>query len=125
MDEMTSFISQYTLVTGHIDLVKSDNYYSVKDFSGNDIWIRAGGENEMVYNAIEDGEFSVEREGCYYFTALMTYDGGQYDSYGRCECRPYMEIQHIEFDFICTFESREREQKLNKLLPDFDLDFFK
>lgn len=51
----------------------------------------------------------------------MTYDGGEYDSYGRCTCRSYMEIREIEIDFICTFESRDREEKLNNLL---EIDIF-
>jgi hypothetical protein len=51
----------------------------------------------------------------------MSYDGGQYDEYGRCECRPYMEIMCIGMEFIQSFESRERDVKIDSLLDLFEL----
>lgn len=119
MNELDELSSDFTLVYGNFDLIKSNNYFTPKKESI-DFFIKAGNGNEdLILESIFDFEFQPDREGFYQFKLLMTYDGGQYDSYGRCECRSFMEIQHCEIDFICSFEAREREMKINDLLGDF------
>ena len=54
----------------------------------------------------------------YEIKLLLKYIPGDYDEYGRCTMRDYLEIEHIELEFISTFESRDREQKLNQILSD-------
>lgn len=119
MSELDELSSNFTLVNGTFDLIKSDYYFTPKKESI-DFFIKAGnGNEELIFEAISDFDFDVDREGFYQFKLLMTYDGGQYDSYGRCECRAYMNIEWCDVDFIQSFESRDREIKLESLL-DFD-----
>ena len=116
MESLNDLTNQYVLITGTFDLFE-------ERATKIEYWIKAGsGNEELMEEAIKCYEFEKERNGFYGFMALMTYDGGQYDNYGRCECRAYMEIREIDLNFICTFESRNREDKLNILLhEDFNL----
>jgi len=41
------------------------------------------------------------------------------DEYGRIKMPDYYEIVHMELDFKETFVERERDRKLNELLPIF------
>jgi hypothetical protein len=75
----------------------------------------------MIIDALTEYYFEVNREGFYEIKALLKWIPGDYDEYGRCTLRDYLEIEHIELKFISTFESRNREGKLNQiLLDDFD-----
>jgi len=120
MEDLHYLSNRYILVLGTLDIRKNQlNRF----FSENiDFYIKAGNGNEdLILEAIKEYEYDVDREGFYEFKMLMSYDGGQYDEYGRCECRPYMEIMCIGMEFIQSFESRERDVKIDSLLDLFEL----
>jgi hypothetical protein len=50
------------------------------------------------------------------FDAILKYVPGDYDEYGRCTMRDYLEIAYIDLKFNQTFEQRERQSRLDELL---------
>lgn len=92
-----------------------------KDLKDDSFWKIIGrGENESVVESLNEFECDVEVEGEYEFKAILRWIPGDYDEYGRCTLRDYLEVEHIEFNLIQTFQQREREVKLNTLFDLFD-----
>ena len=134
MDQMTNLCEKFTLIRGNIDisavsiLGTTEKYFICKDIDISEgketYWYTLGGKGseEMIYETIRECEFEVDEEGSYNFSALLSYESGERDDYGRYTMRPHMVIEHIELDFECTFQQRDRERKLESLFPfpDFD-----
>ena len=93
---------------------KSDNYCVVM----------GRGTDELIIEAMSEAVCDVEMEGEWEFSAILKWIPGEYDEYGRCTMRDYLEVQHIEFKFIQTFKQRERQEKLDTIFNN-DLDLFK
>ena len=122
----------WTAIVGCIDIVKLDNNFTIKrsynsdkvnklanDFTQDDFWtIIAKGPPELIIEALNEYDFEVDREGFYEIKALLKWIPGDYDEYGRCTLRDYLDIEHIELNFISTFEARDRDSKLDKILSD-------
>lgn len=127
MDDMSELFSKYTIVEGYIDIFdpfKDPNDKSVfiaKDFDKKMDWWVIGSfvEDKMIIETFNSYEFDVKSEGCYKFKAILTYES-DFDSDGRCITRGWMVIEHIDMDFQYTFEQRDREDKLNRIL---DIEF--
>lgn len=102
--------SEYNLADTHklANQLSNDNFYTIIGKANSDV----------IVEALSEHEFEVDREGFYEIKSLLKWVPGDYDDYGRCILRDYLEIEHIELKFISTFESRDREEKLNQILSD-------
>jgi hypothetical protein len=133
--EIMDIHDNWIAIIGCIDIVHFNTRFSIRNdynladtnplankFNQDDFYIIIGkGSSDMIIESLEEHEFEVDREGFYEIKALLKWIPGDYDEYGRCTLRDYLEIEHIELKFISTFESRNREEKLNQiLLDDFD-----
>jgi hypothetical protein len=114
-EEIIQFIEDITkhrtIIKGITDIVNDDGYYMVKD---NDFWIVTGFlDNDSIKLSFDDADINVEREGVYEYTAIIYHSRGSSSE---------IYIDYIDFRFIETFQERDREEKLNKILfQDFDL----
>lgn len=122
MDEMSELFSKYTIVEGWMDIV--DTFKGIgtplflsKDFGKNLDWWTIGSfvDDKMIIETFSSEEFDVKCEGCYKFKAILTYES-DFDGDGRCISRGWMKIDYIDLDFQYTFDQRDREDKLNKIL---------
>lgn len=139
--EIMDIHDNWTAIIGCIDIVYFDTRFTCKSeyrsadvhplsnqISDGDFYTIIGKANsDMIIDALNEYEFEVDREGFYEIKALLKWIPGDYDEYGRCTMRDYLDIEHIELNFISTFEARDRESKLDKILSDdfdklFDLD---
>lgn len=134
LQEILDIHDNWTAIVGFIDIVKVNSLYGthfVTKYEYNsditnklankltldDFWTIIGkGEPDMILDSLREYEFKVDREGYYEIKALLKWIGGEYDEYGRCTMRDYLEIDHIELNFIRSFESRNRDNKLNEIL---------
>ena len=130
--EIMDIHDNWTAIVGCIDIVKLDNNFTIKrpynsdkvnklanDFTQDDFWTIIGkGQPELIIEALNEYDFEVDREGFYEIKALLKWIPGDYDEYGRCTMRDYLNIEHIELNFISTFEARDRDSKLDKILSD-------
>ena len=130
--EIMDIHDNWTAIVGCIDIVKLDNNFTIKrpynsdkvnklanDFTQDDFWTIIGkGQPELIIEALNEYDFEVDREGFYEIKALFKWIPGDYDEYGRCTMRDYLDIEHIELNFISTFEARDRDSKLDKILSD-------
>ena len=125
LDYVLEIDKGFVVVAGIADVV-TDNRSSqftkmYKDLKSDNFWRIIGrGDDEHIIESLS--EFDIDNLDCdgeYEFKAVLRWIPGEYDEYGRCTMRDYLEVQHIEFNFIQTFQQRERESKLEKIL-DFD-----
>ena len=88
-----------------------------KDFNKDSFWIVMGrGTDELIVEAMSEYVCDVDRDGEYDFKAILKWVPGDYDEYGRCTMSSYLEVEHIEFNLIQTFQQRERQSKLDEIL---------
>lgn len=88
-----------------------------KDFDKDSFWIVMGrGTEELIVESMSESVCDVDRDGEYEFKAILKWVPGDYDEYGRCTMRDYLEVEHIEFNLIQTFQQRERQSKLDEIL---------
>ena len=96
-----------------------------KEFKSDSYWVIMGrGTDELIVEAMSEVTCEVEREGEYEFKAILKWVPGDYDERGCPTMRDYLEVEHIEFNFIQTFKERERESKLNEIFNDKLEDLF-
>ena len=96
-----------------------------KDFNKDSFWIVMGrGTEELIVESMSESVCDVDRDGEYEFKAILKWVPGDYDEYGRCTMRDYLEVEHIEFNLIQTFQQRERQSKLDEILSEDLEDFF-
>ena len=130
--EIMHIHDNWTAIIGCIDIVNFKNKFTIKseynihevnplsnEVTNDDFYSIIGREQSyLIIEVLSEYEFEVDKEGFYEIKLLLKYIPGDYDEYGRCTMRDYLEIEHIELEFISTFESRDREQKLNQILSD-------
>jgi hypothetical protein len=140
--EILDIHDNWTAIVGFIDIVKIDNFFTIKngyslesrshwwrdsdkinqlanELTPDDFWTIIGkGQSKMIIDALTGYYFEVDREGLYELKALLKRIPGDYDEYGRSIMEDYLDIEHIELNFISTFEARDRENKLNEILSD-------
>ena len=131
--------SGIVVVSGYGDLILHKwNAYNVnnpnpiytfrfKDFKElkESIWIKFGrADIDQVVGALMDNNehqlSDKSIEGEYSFDMIFKWVPAEYDEH-RLMSPGYLELEYTNWKFIQTFEQREREIKLNKIL---DLDFF-
>lgn len=112
----------------NVPLLNNNSKFSTKfrDFNKNNYWILLGrGTDEMIVETMSEIGCDVDREGEYEFKAVLKWVPGDYDERDCPTIRDYLEVEHIEFDFIQTFQQRERQEKLNLVLSKELEDLFK
>ena len=88
-----------------------------KDFDKDSFWIVMGrGTEELIVESMSESVCDVDRDGEYEFKAILKWVPGDYDD--------YLEVEHIEFNLIQTFQQRERQSKLDEILSEDLEDFF-
>ena len=88
-----------------------------KDFNKDSFWIVMGrGTEELIVESMSESVCDVDRDGEYEFKAILKWVPGDYDD--------YLEVEHIEFNLIQTFQQRERQSKLDEILSEDLEDFF-
>lgn len=120
IDNIEDYTKRFTIVRGMCDIVEKklgvfsspgSNYV----ITNNDYWIMLGNlADEAIKEVFEDSYFGLDdgvtREGCYEYKASIYYESGTWNEPGE------LYIDYIDFVFVESFESRMREDKLNKLL---------
>ena len=131
MEQVIEIDKDFVVVHGVSDVINKTLPFSkashfnlgfyFKDLKDDSFWKIIGrGENESVVESLNEFECDVEVEGEYEFKAILRWIPGDYDEYGRCTLRDYLEVEHIEFNLIQTFQQREREVKLDTLFDLFE-----
>jgi hypothetical protein len=88
-----------------------------KDFNKDSFWVVMGrGAEELIVEAMSEYVCDVDRDGEYEFKAILKWVPGDYDERGCPTMRDYLEVEHIEFNLIQTFQQRERQSKLDEIL---------
>ena len=96
-----------------------------KDFNKDSFWIVMGrGTEELIVESMSESVCDVDRDGEYEFKAILKWVPGDYDERGCPTMRDYLELEHIEFNLIQTFQQRERQSKLDEILSEDLEDFF-
>ena len=97
-----------------------------KHFNKDSFWIVMGrGTEELILEAMSETVCDVDRDGEYEFKAILKWVPGDYDERGCPTMRDYLEVEHIEFNLIQTFQQRERQSKLDEILNKDLEDIFK
>ena len=118
IDNIEGYTKRFTIVRGMCDIVEKKFVFSSPGsnyvITNNDYWIMLGNLNdEAIKEVFESSYFGaddgVQREGCYEYKACIYYESGTWNEPGE------LYIDYIDFVFVETFESRMREDKLNKL----------
>jgi hypothetical protein len=128
IEESITVIIGYADIIGYSDITNNTtyNYYFKDDLTNESFWRVIGrGDDDLILESLQEFQCEVDMEGEYEFKSVLKWIPGDYDEYGRCTMRDYLEIEHIEFNFIQTFQERERESKLSKILSDEFEDLFK
>lgn len=90
------------------EVVSTDNGFRFKELTFDMVFQTFGNFNEEnILDAFvneENEPLQVDKPGVYEFDALLRYDKGEADEYGRYYIRPYMFIECIEFKYMCTAE---------------------
>jgi hypothetical protein len=97
-----------------------------KDFNKDSFWIVMGrGTDELIVESMSEFVCDVDKDGEYEFKAVLKWVPGEYDERGCPTMRDYLEVEHIEFNLIQTFQQRERQSKLDEILNKDLEDLFK
>ena len=125
LDDVIDIGKTYTIISGVVDV---DNYYnSLGTYQGNIKKIKKFNEesyyqlignapDEMIIETMLESDCEVDKSGEYEFYAVLSYVEGETDDCGRYTMRDYLEIAHIRWNLIQTFEQRDRQYKLDQIL---------
>jgi hypothetical protein len=126
LEDVLEIQESITVIIGYADITNNAAYhYYFKDLTNESFWIVIGrGDDNPILESLNELQCDVDMEGEYEFKAVLKHIPGDYDDYGRCTMRDYLEVEYIEFNLIQTFKERERESKLSKILSDEFEDLF-
>jgi len=125
LDDVIDIGKTYNIISGVVDV---DNYYnSLGTYQGNIKKIKKFNEesyyqlignapDEMIIETMVESDCEVDKSGEYEFYAVLSYVEGETDDCGRYTMRDYLEISHIRWNLIQTFEQRDRQYKLDQIL---------
>lgn len=128
MDDVFFYNEKFTVIKGFVDIIE-DTHSLVKIFlfkkltNDNIFPVLGQAHIDHIIEDLKEFECDVEREGEYEIRAILRHNNSEFDNEGHCTSPSWWEIEHIEYDFIQSFEQRERQEKLNQLL-DKDIDIF-
>lgn len=136
LEDVLEFDEQITIIRGFGDVIIDPSKARTlgylpeemifKEFKSDNYWVVMGrGTEELIIEAMSEYVCDVDRDGEYEFKAILKWVPGDYDERGCPTMRDYLEVEHIEFDFIQTFQQRERQLKLDEILSDELEDLFK
>ena len=126
LEDVLELDERIVVVVGHADITNHAAYhYYFKDLTSESFWRVIGrGDDNPILESLNEWQCDVDTEGEYEFKAVLRWESADYDEYGRCTMSSYLEVEHIEFNFIQTFKERERESKLNEIFNDKLEDLF-
>ena len=132
LENILEMNKRYVVISGIGDVIFLHGTPIFTNFTKDNYWVILGNHSndDMIIEAMIDGApeqkaVDVDREGEYSFDAILKYVPGDYDEYGRCTMRDYLEIAYIDLKFNQTFLQRERELKLGEVLQKDMDDLFK
>ena len=130
LEDILELDERITIIRGFGDVIKHSFHFipemMFKEFTKDNYWVVMGrGTDEMIVETMSESVCEVDCEGEYEFKCVLKWIPGEYDERGRCIMRDYLEVEHIEFDFIQTFQQRERQEKLDLVLSKELEDLFK
>lgn len=106
-----------------------DDGFRFKDFTFENFCASIGMFNEeSILDAFintENEPLTVAKPGIYNFKALLSYSPEQVGEFGRTEIPSYLIVEHIDWDYLCTREEMEEQERedttplLDKQLTDF------
>lgn len=106
MDCVFELDKEIVVIVGYADI--SDKYF--KNLNEDSYWRLLGsGDDTSIVNSLNEWLCEVDCDGEYEFKAILKW-GADY----------YLEVVHIEYNFIQTFIQREREYKLDNLFDLFE-----
>lgn len=128
LDGVISISKKYIIITGVVDVRKVTEKFGqhehtlkkIENFNEESYWVIIGNpQDEMIIETMSELDCDdVDKEGEYEFHAVLTWMNGDYDEYGRCTMRDYLDVDHLRWNLIQTFEQRERQFKLDQILED-------
>lgn len=129
LEDILELDERITIIRGFGDVIKHSFHFipemMFKEFTKDNYWVVMGrGSDEMIVESMSSLVCEVEREGEYEFKAVLKWVPSEYDEWGRCTMRDYLEVEHIEFNFQQTFLERERHSKLDQVFNDKFEDLF-
>ena len=127
LEDILEMNKRYVVISGIGDVIFLHGSPIFTKFTKDNYWVIMGNSNDdmIIESMTVDGAEHVDREGEYSFDAILKYVPGDYDEYGRCTMRDYLEIAYIDLKFNQTFLQRERELKLGEVLQKDMDDLFK
>lgn len=125
IDDIIYYEQNYVVLKGVCDLITNDKY-DIKKIKNIHYYFRTGiySDENYIDDIIKDYDYYAEKseqDGEYEFNLLLFNEPAEYDSYGRCTHSGGLYIKYSEFKFIRSIKERERDEKLDVLLEDFDL----
>ena len=128
LDDVIDISKKYIIITGVVDVKRITEKFGqhehtlkkIHNFNEDSYFILIGNSpDEMIIESMSELDCDdVDREGEYEYHAVLTWSCGDYDEYGRCTMRDYLDVDHIRWNLIQTFEQRERQFKLDQILED-------
>lgn len=121
---------KYSIISGVVDVDYYNNsmgtpqgkYKKITKFDSDYYYQLIGSyPDEMIIETMVESDCEVDRVGEYEFHAILTMVEGEYNEYGRATMNDYLEICHIRWDFIQSFEQRNRQIKLDQVLDNLDI----
>lgn len=115
MDEIIELDESVVVVIGCADIIQSSNGWITHMFdklTSNSFYriIGRGGDEDII-SELSEYDPQVDKEGEYEFKCIMRWITGDH-SVGE---HSYLEIKHMDLNFIQTFKQRDREYKLTEL----------
>lgn len=89
-------------------LSEDEKYWKLQNFAP-DNYVQTFGmhSDEYILDAFKEFEFdlkSIKKTGVYEFDAILSFSEEQTGEYGHVEVPAYLLIEHIEFEYQCSFE---------------------
>ncbi len=120
LDDIIDYDDSLTIISGYGDFsINSDGIVEIKNFKDTYWKIIGRATDEMIQESLLDVGFDINRYGEYQFWVVFKYysgySGDEDDSPG------YLNVVYSRFEFIQSFEARDRQTKLDELLPELFL----
>jgi hypothetical protein len=129
LEDLMEFDKHLVVIIGQSDIITSPEpgIRLFKNLKADNFWRIIGrGEDSHIIEALSEYEIvNLDCDGEWEFKAVLKWSPSEYDDYGRLTMRGYLDIKHIEFRFIQTFQQRERQIKLDQILTNEFDDLFK
>lgn len=106
-------------------LSEDEKYWKLQNFA-TDNYVQTVGlhSDEYILDAFKEFEFdltAIKKPAIYEFNAILSFSEEQTGEYGMVECPAYLLIEHIEFEYQCSFEEYNAIPEEDNNEPLFDI----